>query len=68
MVCEGLFNLFGTTSEEVIARAKKEADDYYLPQLNELSSQNNYLKTLLTQNNIAFDLNSISNKTDMPNQ
>ncbi len=57
MVCEGLFNLFGTTSEEVIARAKKESDDYYLPQIN-------YLKNLLTQNNIAFDLS----KTDMPDQ
>lgn len=72
MVCEGLFNLFGTTSEEVIARAKKESKDeldaYYLPQLNKLSSQNDYLKNLLVQNNIAFDLNSISNKTDMPNQ
>lgn len=72
MVCEGLFNLFGTTSEEVIARAKKESKDeldaYYLPQLGELSSQIDYLKNLLTQNNIAFDLNSISNKTDMPNQ
>lgn len=66
MVCEGLFNLFGTSSEEIIARAKKESDDYYLPQLNKLSSQNNYLKNLLIQNNIAFDLSSVSNKTDLP--
>lgn len=63
MVCEGLFNLFGTTSEEVIARAKKESDDYYLPQINELSSNNktlssqiDYLKNLLIQNNISFNL------------
>lgn len=59
MVCEGLFNLFGTSSAEVIARAKKESkeelDAYYLPQIN-------YLKTLLTQNNIAFDLNTVSNE------
>lgn len=68
MVCEGLFNLFGTSSEEIIAHAKKESDDYYLPQLNKLSSQNNYLKNLLIQNNIAFDLSSVSNKTDLLNQ
>ena len=47
MVCEGLFNLFGTSSAEVIARAKEESDAYYLPQINKLSSQNNYLKDLL---------------------
>lgn len=86
MVCEGLFNLFGTTSEEVIARAKKESkqelDAYYLPQINELSlnnkelsssnktlsSQIDYLKNLLRQNNIAFDLSSALSDTDMPSQ
>lgn len=61
MVCEGLFNLFGTTSEEVIARAKKESDDYYLPQID-------YLKNLLTQNNITFDLDSALRGANMPNQ
>lgn len=66
MVCEGLFNLFGTSSEEIIARAKreskKESDEYYLPKINELSSANShlssqidYLKKLLKQNNIPFD-------------
>lgn len=59
MVCEGLFNLFGTSSEEIIARAKKESqkefEEYYLPKINELSSQVDYLKKLLRQNNIAFD-------------
>ncbi len=62
MVCEGLFNLFGTTSEEVIARAKKESkqelDAYYLPQID-------YLKSLLTNNNISFDLNSITKEPDI---
>lgn len=70
MVCEGLFNLFGTSSEEIIAHAKEEADDYYLPKLNELTASNNqltasnnqliseieYLKNLLVQNNISFKL------------
>lgn len=42
MVCEGLLNLLGTSSTEVIARAKKESKEepgaYYLPQID-------YLKT-----------------------
>jgi hypothetical protein len=64
MVCEGLFRLYGTSSKEIEENAKKES----LEQINsltdqnqrlsianqELSSQNNYLKELLTQNNIAF--------------
>ena len=38
MVCEGLLNLCGTSSAEIIAKAKKESDDYYLPKINELSA------------------------------
>ena len=89
MVCEGLLNLFGTTSEEIIARAKKESDDYYLPKISELTSSNRelssfnkklsssnkalssqivYLKNLLKQNHISFDLGSESVKSDLPNQ
>lgn len=55
MVCEGVLNLCGTSSEEIIARTRKEEADYYLPQIQNLSSQINYLKELLKQNNIAFD-------------
>lgn len=61
MVCEGLLNLFGTSSEEIIERTKKEEADYYLPQISSLSSQVNYLKSLLEQNNIQFNLDSITN-------
>lgn len=64
MVCEGLFNLFGTTSEEIIARAKKESkqelDAYYLPQID-------YLKSLLTKNNISFDLSLVTNEAEVSN-
>ena len=56
MVCEGLLNLFGTSSEEIIERTKKEDAEYYLPKIDQLSSQNDslfsqidYLKSLLTQ-------------------
>lgn len=69
VVCEGLLNMFGTSSEEIIAKAKAESDEYYLPKIDELtasnealvssneylSSQNNYLKNLLRKNNISFD-------------
>ena len=79
MVCEGLLNLFGTTSEEIIARAKKESkqelDAYYLPKIDKLASSNNalssqidYLKKLLKQYYISFDLVSESVKSDLPNQ
>lgn len=65
MVCEGLLNLFGTSSAEIIATAKKESE----AQINELtetnkqlsvsnrqlSSQIDRLKELLRQNNISFE-------------
>lgn len=74
VVCEGLLNMFGTSSEELIAKGKKESDDYYLPKINELTvsnekltfsnkklaSQNDYLKNLLRKNNISFDNEAIS--------
>ena len=60
MVCEGLFELYGTTSQEFYDRgrqdAKQEAENLYLPKIEELSSQNDYLKELLRQNNISFNL------------
>lgn len=62
MVCEGLLNLFGTSSAEIIENTRRESDEYYLPKLNELSatnerlsSQNEHLKDLLRQNNISFE-------------
>ena len=56
MVCEGILNLCGTSSAEIIERTRKEADEYYLPKIDKLSSQNTYLKSLLMQNNIPFHL------------
>ena len=61
MICEGILNLCGTSSEEIIERTKKEADEYYQPKINQLSSQITYLKSLLTQNGISFDSNEIQN-------
>ncbi len=62
MVCEGLLNLFGTSSEEIIARTKQEDAEYYLPKLNEqsavieqLSSQIDSLKGILKQHNISYE-------------
>ena len=48
-ICEGLLNLCGTSSEEIIERTQKEADEYYQPKID-------YLKSLLIQNNIPFNL------------
>ena len=47
MVCEGLLNLFGTSSEEIIERTRQEDSEYYLPQIEALTVQND---TLLSQN------------------
>ena len=53
-ICEGLLNFFGTSSEEIIERTQKEADEYYLPKID-------YLKSLLIQHNIPFDLEMENN-------
>lgn len=58
MVCEGILNLCGTSSKEIIERTKKEEAEYYLPKINNLTSQVTYLKSLLKKNNIPFDLES----------
>lgn len=62
IICEGLLNLFDTSSEEIIAKTKAESDAYYLPKIDkltasvsELTSQNNRLKNLLQQHNISLD-------------
>ena len=48
-ICEGLLNLCGTSSEEIIERTKKEDAEYYQPRID-------YLKSLLIQHNIPFNL------------
>lgn len=62
MVCEGLLNLFGTSSAEIIENTRRESEEYYLPKINELSdankqlsAQNAHLKDLLKKNNISFE-------------
>ncbi|MCH5259523.1 MAG: hypothetical protein J1F18_07215 [Lachnospiraceae bacterium] len=49
VINEWLYEMCGTSSDEVIARAKKESEAYYQPKID-------YLKSLLIQNNIPFDL------------
>lgn len=56
MVCEGILNLCGTSSAEIIERTKKEAAEYYQPKLKQQASQIDYLKSLLKKNNIPFHL------------
>ena len=63
VIDEWLYEMCGTSSDEVIARAKKESEEYFQPRIDSLSSdnrllsaQNDYLKSLLIQNNIPFNL------------
>lgn len=63
MISEGTLNLCNIISADIIERTKKEEAEYYLPKINLLSSQNEYLKSLLKQNNIPFHLEAgIDNK------
>ena len=62
VINEWLYEMCGTSSDEVIARAKKESEEYYQPKIDslfsdnkQLSSENEYLKSLLRQNNIPFN-------------
>lgn len=55
MVCEGLFNLFGTSSEEIIARTKEEAAAFYQPRIDALSSANDELSST---NNELYSINN----------
>ncbi|MDE5598718.1 MAG: hypothetical protein K2J04_12935, partial [Lachnospiraceae bacterium] len=74
MVCEGLLNLCGTSSAEIIERTKKEEAEYYLPKIEQLTSQNDDLSTqnsdLTAQNSdLAFQnayLKSLLAKHNIP--
>lgn len=61
MICEGILNLCGTSSAEIIERTKKEEAEYYLPKIEQLSSQIDKLKALLREHDIPFDLESAHN-------
>ena len=61
MVCEGLLNYFGTSSEELLEQGEERAKKFYLPQIEELIAKNKELtaaleetRKLLIQNNIAY--------------
>ncbi|MBD5484782.1 MAG: hypothetical protein HDR18_04550 [Lachnospiraceae bacterium] len=62
MVCEGILNLCGTSSEEIIAKAKKESDDYYLPKIDELTASNEQLASTNEQLASTNEQLSLSNK------
>lgn len=61
MVCEGLLNYFGTSSEELLEQGAERAKKFYQPQIEELIAKNKELTSvleertkLLIQNNIAY--------------
>ena len=54
MVCENLFKLYGTSSKEITENATKKAQEFYVPQIEKLTSENTLLSsenTLLTSEN-----------------
>lgn len=61
MVCEGLLNYFGTSSEEIAEKTREQERQFYLPQIEELIAKNKELtsaleetRKLLAQNNITY--------------
>lgn len=74
MVCEGILNLCGTSSKEIIERTKKEEAEYYLPKIEQLSFQNSDLTSrnsdLTVQNNNLSSqviyLESLLKKNNIP--
>ena len=61
MVCEGLLNYFGTSSQELLEQGAKNAQELYQPQIDKLTSENSLLhseidkfKKLLAENNISY--------------
>ncbi len=61
MVCEGLLNYFGTSSQELLEQGAKNAQEFYQPQIDKLTSDNTLLhseidkfKKLLEENNISY--------------
>ena len=54
MVCENLFRLYETSSEELLEQGVQKAQEIYLPQIEKLTSKNTLLSsenTLLTSEN-----------------
>ena len=47
MVCEGLLNYFGTSSEEIAEKTREQDRQFYLPQIEELIAQ---VKELTSKN------------------
>ncbi len=61
MVCEGLLNYFGTSSEEIMEKTREQEKQFYQPQIDKLTednrfllSENSNLKQLLMQHNISY--------------
>lgn len=62
MVCEGLLNYFGTSSEEIAEKAREKERQFYLPQIEELIAKVNQLTSennqLISKNNQLTSENS----------
>lgn len=57
MVCENLFKLYGTSSEEIAEKTREQDKKIYLPQIEKLTEENN---TLISEVNIlASEINQL---------
>ena len=54
MVCEGVLRYFGTSSEEIAEKTREQEKKIYLPQIEKLTSENQALKQLLAEHEIAY--------------
>ena len=62
VINEWLYEMCGTSSDEVIARAKKESEEYYQPQIDRLSQDNEQLSSDIKQ--LSSDLKQLSSEID----
>lgn len=54
MVCEGVLRYFGTSSEEIAEKTREQDKQIYLPQIEKLTEEIQFLKQLLEENNISY--------------
>ena len=59
MICEGLFELYGTSSKEIAEKAtlqtKKEDEAIYLPKISKLEQENASLRKILAEHGISVE-------------
>ena len=63
MVCEGILNYFGTSSEELLAQGAQKAREIYEPQIQKLTSEKDLLFSEI--NSLSSENNLLSSKNNL---